>query len=83
MYVDFSHASIWSLCMLRSTRFNVFFIFYFILLFILCFPFYISLLMLNMCNSIEDILIVVMSILSFYIFTNACHCKVYLFAYLR
>jgi len=42
-------------------------------------------LMLNMDNSIEDMLIVVMSLLSFSddVFTNACHCKVYLFGGLR
>jgi len=28
---------------------------------------------------LETILIVVMSLLSFYVFTRACHCKVYLF----
>ena len=73
--------------MLRSARFNVFFLVfcfgYFFLCFILFFSFYVPLFILNMCNSIEDILIVVMSVLSFYVFTNACRCKVYLFAYLR
>jgi len=28
---------------------------------------------------LEDILIVVMTFLSFYVFTHICHCKVYLF----
>jgi len=43
----------------------------------------ISLFMLNMCNTMKDILIVVMSPLSFRVFTHACHCKVQLFAGVR
>ena len=43
----------------------------------------ISLFMLSMCNTIIRYFDCSLSLLSFYVFTHACHCTVYLFGGLR